>query len=274
MGGETDMKQLIVERRGPISLVKFSNPPKGYMDGGTLEDLEAFLTEAEADDSIRGVVYTGNDPDTFIYHFDTHVLSGMADGLRAKNLSFGEDRLLPERDIDRVFGLIAASAKPHIAAINGNCMGGGLEFALACDMRFARAGDYRMGQIEIALGILPGAGGVVRTARMIGAHRAMELCLLGEAFGPAQAMGLGLLNGVVEGDVVAHAMSVAERIAAHAPLAVRHIKRIARAANEPGDADALALERTLFLDLLVQDAAVENLAAYNSGALTLSDRKD
>jgi enoyl-CoA hydratase len=271
--GERYMKQLITERHGPVLLVKFDNPPKGYMDGGTLDDLEEVTKEVDANPDIRAAVYTGSDPETFIYHFDTNVLSGMADGMRAKNMAFTADKLLPERNIDVVFNRIAASPKPHIAAINGNCMGGGLEFALSCDLRFAKAGNYRMGQIEIALGILPGAGGVVRAARMIGAAKAMELSLLGEAYGPAEAHRMGLLNAVIEGDVVAHAMSVADRISAHAPLAVQHIKRIARAANEPGDAEALALERTLFLDLLVQDEAVEALAAYNAGDLKLADRK-
>lgn len=267
------MKQLTTERHGPVLLVKFNNPPKGFMDGGTLDDLEQITQEVDADPDIRAAVYTGTDPETFIYHFDTNVLSEMADGMRARSMSFTDDKILPERNIDQVFNRIAASAKPHIAAINGNCMGGGLEFALSCDMRFAKAGNYRMGQIEIALGILPGAGGVVRAARMIGTAKAMELCLLGEAYGPEEAHRLGLVNAVVDGDVVAHAMDVAARISAHAPLAVQHIKRIARAAHEPGDAGALGLERTLFLDLLVQDEAVDNLAAYNRGDLKLQDRK-
>lgn len=268
------MKQIQTERHGPVLLVRFNNPPKGFMDGGTLDDLEEVTLEVDRNPDIRAAVYTGSDPDTFIYHFDTDVLSQMADQMRGRNLSFSADKPLPERNIDVVFQRIADSPKPHIAAINGNCMGGGLEFALACDLRFARAGDYRMGQIEIALGILPGAGGVVRTARMIGAHKAMELCLLGEAFSPAQADRMGLLNGLIEGDVVAHALSVAERISGHAALPVQHIKRIARAANEPGDREALALERTLFLDLLVQDEAVAALAAYNDGSLKLTDRTE
>lgn len=268
------MKQLKVERRGAVALVRFDNPPHGYMDNDTLADLEALTPELDADAAVRAVVYTGAAEGVFIRHFDTDLLAGMSRALREKGLGFSAERRLPPRNIDRVFDAIAASPKPHIAAINGTCMGGGLELALACDMRFAAEGDYRMGQIEIALGILPGAGGVVRTARMIGAAKAMELCLLGEAFGPAQALGLGLLNGVVKGDVVTHAVSVAERIAAHPPLAVGHIKRIARAANEPGDDEALSLERTLFLDLLVQDAALNNLEAYNAGKLTLQDRGD
>lgn len=267
------MKQLKVERRGPVALVRFDNPPHGYMNNDTLGDLETLIAELDAQADVRAVVYTGAMDDVFIRHFDTDVLADMSRSLREKQLSFSADRPLPPRNIDRVFDAIAASPKPHIAAINGACMGGGLEFALACDMRFAVDGDHRMGQIEIALGILPGAGGVVRTARMIGASKAMELCLLGEAFSPKQASEMGLLNGLVTGDVVAHALDVAERIAAHAPLAVQHIKRIARAANEPGDAEALALERTLFLDLLVQDEALTNLEAYNAGTLKLRDRE-
>lgn len=268
------MKQIQTERHGPVLLTRFNNPPKGFMDGGTLDDLEEITREIDANPDIRAAVYTGADPETFIYHFDTNVLSQMAEGMRAKKMGFTADKILPERNIDIVFNRIAASTKPHIAAINGNCMGGGLEFALACDLRFARSGNYRMGQIEIALGILPGAGGVVRTAKMIGAAKAMELCLLGEAFGPAEAHRMGLVNGLIEGDVVGHAMDVAARISAHAPLAVQHIKHIARAANEPGDREALGLERTLFLDLLIQDEAVNALAAYNDGTLKLTDRKE
>lgn len=267
------MKQLKVDRRGPVALVRFDNPPHGYMNGDTLDDLEQATEEFDRDPEVRAVVYTGAMDDVFIRHFDTDELASMSRALRGKGLSFSADRPLQPRNIDRVFRRIAESPKPHIAAINGTCMGGGLELALACDMRFAATGDYQMGPIEIALGILPGAGGVVRTARMIGAAKAMELCLLGEAFSPRQAQELGLLNGLIDGDVAAHALDVAARIAAHAPLAVGHIKRVARAANEPGDDAALELERTLFLDLLVQDEALHNLDAYNAGSLKLKNRR-
>lgn len=266
------MQQLRIERRGAVAVVRFHNPPKGYMDNATLEDLDAATRELDADDGVRAVVYTGAMPGIFITHFDTEVLATMSAALREKGRRFSAERLVPERNIDVIFDRLAASPKPQIAAVNGTCMGGGLEFALACDLRYAAAGDYRMGPIEIALGILPGAGGVVRTARMLGAAKAMELCLLGEAFGPSEAHRLGLLNDLVDGDVLARAIAVAERLAQHPPKALAHIKRIARAANEPGDRGALALERTLFLDLLVQDEAAERLAAYNEGRLKLRDR--
>ncbi|MEC9346528.1 MAG: enoyl-CoA hydratase/isomerase family protein [Pseudomonadota bacterium] len=267
------MQQLSMERQGAVAVVRFNNPPKGYMNATTLADLEEMTLALDADDAVRAVVWTGAMPGIFIRHYDTDELAAMGRALQAKGKSFSADRPLPERNLDIIFNRLAASPKPQIAAINGTCMGGGLEFALSCDMRFAAAGDYRMGQIEIDLAILPGAGGVVRTARMIGAARAMELCLTGEAFGPAEAARLGLVNEVVPGDVLAHALSVATRIAAKSPRAVAHIKRIARAANEPGDDAALTLERTLFLDLLVQPDAVQALDAYNAGTLQLTDRK-
>ncbi len=272
--GNRPLQQLLIERDGPVALVRFNNPPQGFMNSATLEDLEAATLEFDSDDAVRAVVYTGSQPDVFIKHYDTSELAGMARHMRKREMSFSPERMLPERNIDIIFNRIGASRKPHIAAINGACMGGGLEFALACDLRYARAGDYRMGQIEIALGILPGAGGVARTAKMIGAARAMELCLLGEAFSPAQAAELGLVNELVQGDVLARAMEVAHRIAGYPPLPVAHIKRIARAAADPADPQALALERTLFMDLMVQDEAVELLDAYNDGTLTFSDRAD
>lgn len=266
------MQQLTVERDGPVAIVRFENPPRGYMNATTLADLEEVTLALDADNSVRVVIWTGAMHDVFIRHYDTDELAAMGRALQGKGKSFGAERLLPERNLDIIFNRLGASPKPQIAAINGACMGGGLEFALACDMRFAATGNYRMGQIEIDLAILPGGGGVVRTARMIGAARAMELCLLGEAFGPDEAARLGLVNAVV-GDALAHARSVAHRLAAKSPRAVAHIKRIARAAAEPGDSAALALERTLFLDLLVQPEAVQALDAYNAGTLQLTDRK-
>lgn len=267
------MKQLQIEQIGAVALVRFCNPPQGFMNSVTLDDLDAATAQFDADDSVRAIVYTGSQPDVFIRHYDTNELAEMARHIRERGMEFSPDRMMPERNIDLLFNRIGASKKVHIAAINGACMGGGLEFSLACDLRYAAAGDYRMGQIEIALGILPGAGGVARTAKMIGAAKAMELCLMGDAFGPAEAARLGIVNELVDGDVVARAMAVAAQISGYPPLAAQHIKRIARAAADPADPAALALERTLFMDLLVQDEAVARLDAYNDGTLTFGDRK-
>ena len=111
------MQQLLIERDGPVALVRFNNPPQGFMNSATLEDLEAATLEFDSDDSVRAVVYTGSQPDVFIKHYDTNELAGMARHIQKRGMKFSPERMLPERNIDIIFNRIGASTKPHIAAI-------------------------------------------------------------------------------------------------------------------------------------------------------------
>ena len=151
---------------------------------------------------------------------------------------------------------LEALDKLSIAAINGTCMGGGFEFALACDLRIAAAGDYPIGLPEINIGLLPGAGGTQKLARLIGQARALELLLRGRTVAPPEALAFGMVHEVVE-EALPRALAVAQEIAGKSPPAVAHIKSLLRASREMSLADGQALERTLFLDLLTSDKAVE-----------------
>jgi enoyl-CoA hydratase len=166
---------------------------------------------------------------------------------------------------------IEASDRIFVAAINGTCMGGGYELALACDLRYAQAGGYRIGLPEVNIGLLPGAGGTQKLHRLMGAAAATEALLLGRTFTPAEAAAQGLVHACV-GDVLAHAQAVADELAAKPQPALGHIKRLAHRAGQGDAAAALAEERTLFCDTMVSADALQRMAEMNAGRRDIGDR--
>lgn len=152
--------------------------------------------------------------------------------------------------------------KPMIAAVNGVALGGGLECALACDLRVAST-NARFGQPEVGLGLIPGWGGTQRLPRLIGGARAMELLLTGDAFDAATALEVGLVNAVVEPDeLLAKANAYAERICRNGPLAVRAAKEAAMRGGQTTLEEGLRIEQLLFERLAYTDDAREGVAAF------------
>ena len=156
-----------------------------------------------------------------------------------------------------------------IAAINGHCVGGGLEIALACDLRIARADGGKMGLPEVSLGVLPGTGGTQRLARAIGKAKAIELMAEGSTFAVAEAKALGLVNAILDapaGEFRARALEYARKFIppAKASRAVGFIKRAVTTGMEVGLEQGLALERELQQRLFEGQDAKEGLAAYNA----------
>lgn len=266
------MKRIDVRRDGNVAVVRFDNPPKGYMDAPMVDELDAATQALLADDDVRVLVFTGALPGVFIQHYDVAELEALASGLRKRGVKFSEARPAPERTLDRIFDRLGASAKPTIAAINGNAMGGGFEFCLACDLRIAEKGPFSLGLPEINIGILPGAGGTQRLARLVGMARALELVLRGRTVDPGEAAALGLVHEAVDGPVLLRAMQLAHELAGKSALAAGHIKRLIRHAGDMPMAQGLALERTLFLDLLVSDEALPLLQEFVAGTRDIRTR--
>jgi enoyl-CoA hydratase len=158
-----------------------------------------------------------------------------------------------------------------IAAINGTAMGGGFEFSMACDIRLAERGPYWLGQPEINIGILAGAGGTQRLVRLVGEARALELSLTGRTMSPDEAASLGMVHAAVDGPVLDHALALAGRLAAQPPRAVAHIKRLVRSATETPLSQGLASERTLFMDLAVSDDGHRLMGEFVAGKRTIRD---
>jgi enoyl-CoA hydratase/carnithine racemase len=152
-----------------------------------------------------------------------------------------------------------------VAALNGHCVGGGLEVALAADLRIARRGGGKIGLPEVALGVLPGTGGTQRLARLIGKSRAIELMAEGENVPFERALELGIVNRIFDGpDFLAQAFDYARAFCTpgKAAMAVGHLKRAVQTGAELPLEAGLALERELQAKLFASEDAREGLAAF------------
>ncbi len=264
------MPQVAIDRSGPVATLTITNPPHGYMDATTVAELDAAIAELDADAAVRAVIITGGVPGVFIRHYSVHELEGLARTLRERGVTADPSRPVPERDIDRVFARIETLPVPVIAAINGFAMGGGFELALCCDLRIAEEGPYELGLPEVRLGILPGAGGTQKLPALVGVARALELTLRGRTVGPSEAHQLGMVHELVPaGGALERARQLASEFAALPQRAVAHIKQLVRAAATGDRARNLALERTLFLDLLLSDDALQRMHRMNTGDLDI-----
>jgi len=163
------------------------------------------------------------------------------------------------RTSQAAFRRMAAADQVFIAYVNGHALGGGLELALACDVRLAAPGGYKLGTPEVTLGLLPGNGGTQRLTRLLGPSRAMDLLLTGRTFSPDEALAWGLVAALVDED---GARAYAERLAAGPQLAIAAIKRCVHEGGERALADGLALEAELVEQLFRSKDASEGLTAF------------
>ena len=161
-----------------------------------------------------------------------------------------------------MYDVVAASERPLVAAINGACLGGGLELALACDIRIAST-TARFGQPEVNLGLIPGGGATQRLPRVVGLGAALRRILTGEPVDAAEALRRGLVEEVTEPeDCLERAIAVAERIARNSPVAVAAARRATRAALGLPLAAGLDLERAAFLAAFAAEDRAEGIAAF------------
>lgn len=265
------MAQLEVVNHDGIAVVTIDGPD-GYMNFDTVQELETVSRGLAEDPGVRVVVLTGARDDVFIRHYDVRELEEMSAHLRQRGLRFSaENPVMREREIDQLFARFAAMPQPVIAAINGTAMGGGFETCLACDLRIARRGDFALGLPEVNLGILPGAGGTQRLARLVGQARALEMAMRGRTVDPEEALALGLVHEVTDGPPLARAMEIGREFLAKSPRAVAHIKRLIRQEAAGPLQDGLVMERTLFLDLLVSDEGLERMQRMNRDDLDIRE---
>lgn len=255
---------VVVDTQGKIAILKMSNPPDSYLDEALVADLDRAFRRVEEDDGIKVAVITGAGPESFILHYNLRHVEETTRQLVGKATQFGEHRHIPERRIDILFRRLESSPKITICAIGGTALGGAAELALACDFRLMQRGDFLIGVPEIRIGMLPGAGGTQRLTRAVGVARALDLILHGKRLSPDAALAAGLLHEVTDGPVLERALERARDLCKLPAMALGHVKRLVYAANEQPLYQALDLERSLFVQLMANEEALEMVSALNA----------
>ena len=195
-----------VKIEGAIAWVTFDYPPVNIQGLPMLADLDILAQKLEADRAVKVVVFQSANPEIFVAHADTNFLKDMS----AKAVSRDEAKLL---DLQRVLERISKVPQATIAKIEGFARGGGHEFALACDMRFAARGRAKFMQMEVGMGILPCGGGASRMARQTGLGRALEIILGARDFDADQAEAYGTVNKALNPDEIGpYVEALAKRI--------------------------------------------------------------
>jgi enoyl-CoA hydratase/carnithine racemase len=240
-------------KESPLGLITLDRPPANSYDLKFMQDLEAAIGGAGADEAIKVVLVVSASEKFF---------SGGAD-IKAFLANSPEANMDMVNLAHQALAKIARLPQIFIALINGHAMGGGLEIALACDMRFAGDGNFRMGLPESTLGLLPGNGGTQRLPRLIGAGRALEMMLNGTTVSPQQALELGLVNQVYPSvTALDEARAYALKLANGPSLALAHIKRCVHQGMDTTLAEGLSLERALVAELFASQDAREGLTAF------------
>jgi enoyl-CoA hydratase/carnithine racemase len=235
-----------------VAAITLNHPPVNMLTPQLLNELEMTLDGLAADEQVKVVTITGAGR-VFIAGADINVIASIRSAEEGTELA---------RRGQAVLNKIEASDKPVIAAINGMCLGGGLELALCCHLRIA-ADAARLGQPEINLGIMPGFGGTQRLPRLIGRAKALELMLTGEPLSATEAKAIGLVSHVVPADdLLRQTQGLARKIASKGQLAVRAVLRAVRKASSLPLPDGLALEARLFGDICETQDKQEGVAAF------------
>ena len=248
----SDGDVMLQERRGPVALLTLNRPEKRNALNGQLRC--AFLGAMDAvarDAEVRAVVITGAGDRAFVAGADVTEFEGRS--------PVDQYRVAKAPTLHKA---IERLPKPVIAAVNGYCLGGGMELALACDVRIA-AETATFGQPEINLAIIPGGGATQRLPRIVGLGAALRLILGGEHIDAAEALRIRLVDEVVPaGELLDRAIAFATRLAAKSPVAMAAAKEATRAALSLPLSEGLKLETALFQLCFSSDDKVEGIRAF------------
>jgi enoyl-CoA hydratase len=243
---------LLFERRDRVGIITINRPDKrNALNIKTREEGAALLDQLRDDDSVGVVVITGAGDKAFIAGADIAEFAGRT--------------AMMQRDVmtaRSLFTAIDTFPKPLIAMVNGYCLGGGCELALACDIRIASE-TASFGQPEINLGIIPGGGGTQRLTRLVGEGKAMEMILTGEIIDAKTAFSIGLVNHVVPAaELEAKTIEIANRIAEKSPIALSLAKESVKLASRSNLDEGLRREVDLFALCFSTEDKNEGVSAF------------
>ena len=245
-------------KEGHVGVVEIDDPPANTYTHEMMRQLDEAILDARFDEDVEVILITGKGDKFFSAGANIAMLNNVSPEFKYMFCLHANETLLR----------LEQTPKLVIAALNGHCVGGGLEIAMAADIRIARKDAGKIGLPEVALGVLPGTGGTQRLARLVGKPRAIELMITGKTFSFEQALDWGMISDIYEGDGASfreQALAYAKQFTTpnKAPMAVGHIKRAVQTGAELPLEAALALERELQSLLFKSADAKEGIAAYN-----------
>jgi enoyl-CoA hydratase/carnithine racemase len=255
---ETGGKLVRYAAEGGVAVLTLNDPPANTYSYEMMGELDRAILAARMDESVQTIVITGSGEKFFCAGANIGMLQSVTPTFKYYFCLHANETL----------SRLEQTPKLVIAALNGHCVGGGLEVAMAADIRVARKGAGRMGLPEVTLGVLPGTGGTQRLVRLVGKSRAIELMATGELFDFERGAELGLVNHIYEAETGEAFMRQVLEYAAKfttpdkAAHAVGRIKRAVQTGAEIPFESALALERELQQQLFQSEDAREGLDAY------------
>ncbi len=239
-----------------VAVLTLSDPPANTYSYAMMRQLDDAVLRARFDEAVHVILLIGAGAKFFCAGANIGMLQEVTPTFKYFFCQHANETL----------NRLEQTSKLVIAALNGHCVGGGLEVALAADLRFAARGDYKLGLPEVALGVLPGTGGTQRLARLLGKAKAIELMLDGRTFSAAEAQQLGLVTKLAAGEsaFLDEALAYAAQFVPpkKASRAVGLIKRAVVSGLEMGFTEGLALERELQQRLFTSEDAAEGIRAY------------
>lgn len=241
-----------------IAVITLNDPPANTYSYEMMQQLDRAILKARMDDAAQVIVITGKGEKFFCAGADIRMLADVTPSFKYYFCLHANETL----------SRLEQTPKLVIAAINGHCVGGGLEVAMAADIRIARKGAGKLGLPEVSLGVLPGTGGTQRLVRMVGKSKAIELMATGQLFDFERGLELGILNQVLEAETLeqfaqmVHDYAVQFTTPNKAAHAVGRIKRAVQTGAEISFETGLALERELQQQLFQSEDAREGIQAY------------
>lgn len=251
---ELDLENFETEQDGHVGIVRLDRPPANAHDADMVLEFQRMVETIRFDDSVRAAVLSSTSDTFFSSGYDIEALQDESADHIGYASQTSKESILKMRSTDTIF----------VAAVDGHCMGGGLEFSLATDIRYVGDDDdYNLGVPEVELGLIPGEAGTQLLPRYVGRAKALQMMVESETLTPSEAADAGIADELVEpGSVEEEALAFAEEVAALPNKAVGHIKLAINEGMEMSLYDALAHERELQNRLFDTPGAEEGIAAF------------
>lgn len=241
-----------LEKKDGVAIATMTREPGNTYNFDLMHELDEVIEDVRLDNDVRVVVLTGGGEKFFSAGADINMLNTAEPRFKGTFCLHCNETL---QELER-------TPKVIIAAADGHCVGGGLEIALACDLRFMGKTAGKIGLPEVSLGVLPGTGGSQRLPRLIGKGRALEMMVTGRLMDPEEAESIGLITKAVDGSALEHAVDFATKLAQGATMAQGLIKLAVQEGMEMSLNGGLALERELQNRLFRSEDAKEGISAY------------